>query len=92
MNQDKYRKILAKVIAENIGTFDSGDLFYEFTETKELRKKINNMYGDVDTNPEIAKLEKEGILLVEQSIRNLQSFIKQELPLWIISSKETNTQ
>ena len=72
MNQQKYRKILSKVIAENIDTFDAGDLFYEFTETEEVKELIIGMPGDVDTNPEIKQLEDEGIALVGQSLRNLR--------------------
>ena len=87
MNQKKYREVLARVLSENIKTFDATDLFYEFTETKEVTTKINKLKGDVDTNPRIKKFEDEGIALIEQSIRNISNYIKQQLPLWIITDK-----
>ena len=87
MNQQKYRKILAKVISENITTFDATDLFYEFTETNEVKKLISKLEGDVETNPNIKEFEEEGIALIEQALRNLSKFIKKELPIWIITKK-----
>lgn len=87
MNRKKYRNLLAEVIAENINTFEPEDLWCEFTETDEVRKLINNLDGDIDTNPVIAKFNDEGVALVKQSLYNLSAYIKQQLPLWIISDK-----
>jgi len=92
MNQQKYRKILADVIAENINTFEPCDLFYEFTENPIVKTKVGGMGGDVFTNPKIQQIVDEGEALIEQALSNIQKFIKRELPLWIITqnNKEEN--
>ena len=84
MNQQKYRKILAIVINENIDTFDYTDLLCEFESTKEVENKMSKLGGDIDTNPKIKQFDKEASDLIKQTLRNIQLYVKENLPLWII--------
>ena len=88
INQKKYRNILANIICENISMFDESDLLCEFETNLEVSKKLDKYKGDIYSNPIIEKFDDDAYKLIEMTLRNIQRFVKKNLPLWIISQKD----
>jgi len=87
INKFKYRKVLAKKICEYLDEIETTDILQEFEDSKEVQELVKRMGGDVDTNIEIEKFDRQAEELIKMTIHNLKKQVKDMLPFYILNTK-----
>lgn len=87
IDTQKYRKILAREFCKYLDEIEPTDILQDFECSKEVEEKMNQLGGDIFTNLEIEKFDKDAEELIKMTIRNLKKHVNQMLPLYVLNKK-----